>query len=105
VGTEQRGGAPESVGQILARVVRGSGITKTRRGTSIADLWARAAGPELAAETRPSTLRQGVLTVEVRSAALLAELAGFRTDEMLTRLLAEDSSGRITGLRFRLGVF
>jgi hypothetical protein len=93
------------VGAILARVVRESGVTKTRRGSSIAELWARAAGPELAQETRPCTLRQGVLTVEVRSAALLAELAGFRTDEMLARLLAEDSSGRFTGVRFRLGVF
>ncbi len=93
------------MGQILARVTRQSGLTKTRRGSSIADLWSRAAGPELDAETRPSTLRQGVLTIEVRSAALLAELAGFRTDEMLTRLLAEDSSGRFTGLKFRLGVF
>lgn len=93
------------MGKILERVLRGSGVTKTRRGSSVADLWARAAGPELGAETRPSTLKKGVLTVEVRSAALLAELAGFRTDEMLARLLAEDSSGRITGLRFRLGVF
>ena len=93
------------VGDILSRVLRESGFTKKRRGTSLQDLWARAAGPDIAAETRPSTLRSGVLTVEVRSAGLLAELAGFRRDELLSRFVAEDPSGRITGLRLRLGVF
>jgi predicted nucleic acid-binding Zn ribbon protein len=67
--------------------------------------WERAAGPALAAETRAATLQRGVLTVEVRSSALLAELQGFRTDELLSRLLAADPSARVTGLRFRPGVF
>jgi len=104
-GPTQRGGAPETVGDILPRVLRESGFTKSRRGSTLAQLWERAAGPDLAAETRPSTLRQGVLTVEVRSAALLADLAGFRTTELLSLFLAQDPSGRVTGLRFRLGVF
>jgi predicted nucleic acid-binding Zn ribbon protein len=67
--------------------------------------WVRAAGPELAEATRTATLRRGVLTVDVRSASLLAELQGFRREELLARLLGADPSGRITGLRFRLGVF
>ena len=100
-----RGGAPESVGEILPRVLRESGFTKSGRGNGLASRWERAAGAALAEETRPSTLRRGVLTVDVRSAPLLAELSGFRTEELLTRLLTEDPSGRITGLRFRLGVF
>jgi predicted nucleic acid-binding Zn ribbon protein len=104
-GAVGRGGAPETVGQILPRVLRESGFTKSRRASTMADLWERAAGPELAAETRPSTLRQGVLTIEVRSAGLLAELAGFRTQELLSKFLAEDPSGRVVQLRFRLGVF
>jgi predicted nucleic acid-binding Zn ribbon protein len=104
-GTEKRGGAPESVGDILPRVMREAGVHKARRASGIAGTWERAAGPELSAETRPSTLRHGVLTVEARSASVLAELAGFRTEELLARVLAEDPSGRVTGLRFRLGVF
>jgi len=104
-GPVHRGGAPESVGEILPRVLRESGFTKSRRGSTLASLWERAAGPELARETRPSTLQKGVLTVEVRSAALLADLAGFRTAGLLSQFLAVDPSGRVTGLRFRLGVF
>jgi hypothetical protein len=101
----RRGGAAESLGEILPRVLRESGFTKRPRRGGLAEAWARAAGEPLAAETRPSTLRSGVLTVEVRSAALLAELAGFRTAEMLSRFIAVDPSGRVRELRFRLGVF
>ena len=103
-GAVRRGGAAEPIGAILPRVMRESGFGKRpRRG--LAGVWAKAAGDALAEETRPATLRSGVLTVEVRSAALLAELAGFRTAEMLSRLVAEDRSGRVRELRFRLGVF
>ncbi len=104
--TVTRGGAPESVGQILPRIMKG--VAPARPGgarSKIRTMWETAAGPELAQETRPSTLRRGVLTVEVRSASLLAELSGFRTAEMLARVLAVDPSGRVTGLRFAPGVF
>jgi hypothetical protein len=56
-------------------------------------------------ETRPVSLRHGVLTVEVRSNGLLLELDGFRRDELLHRIVAAAPGGRITGLRFRPGVF
>ncbi len=69
------------------------------------DAWAKAAGEQLSSETKPATLRKGVLTVEVRSTALLHELSGFRQDELLSRVLAADETGRIKELRFRLGVF
>jgi len=101
----RRGGAAEPIGDILPRVLRGSGFTRRTRRGGLEEAWARAAGEALAAETKPATLRSGVLTVEVRSAALLAELAGFRTAEMLSRFLSVDPSGRVRELRFRLGVF
>jgi predicted nucleic acid-binding Zn ribbon protein len=103
--SDRRGGSPEAVGAILARMLRDPSLRPPRRGRGVEDVWARAAGPELAEETRAATLRQGVLTVEVRSAPLLAELAGFRSQELLGRVTAEDGAGRIRGLKFRLGVF
>ena len=78
---------------------------RRKRRDRILETWAFVAGPELAAETRPATLRAGVLTIEVRSTALLHELDGFRRDELLELVLARDTTGRVTGLRFRLGVF
>jgi len=76
-----------------------------RRKAGVEEAWSQAAGEELASETRAATLRQGVLTVEVRSAGLLHELQGFRKDELLARLLEHDTTKRINGLKFRLGVF
>lgn len=102
---ERRGGAPEAIGDVLRRVL-GDAKPAARRGRgSVARSWERAAGAELAPETRPSTLRRGVLTVDVRSAALLHELESFRREELLSRLLAEEPTGRVTGLKFRLGAF
>jgi predicted nucleic acid-binding Zn ribbon protein len=93
------------VGDVLARLMRDVRPGPRRRRSGVQDAWSRVAGTELADEARPATLRKGVLTVEVRSAALLHELEGFRKDELLARLLEEDASGRVTGLKFRLGVF
>lgn len=101
---ETRGGSPESVGEILRRVLREVRPSHRRR-TAVADAWAEAAGPEIAAETRPATLQRGVLVVEVRSSGLLAELQGFRHGEILARLLAAEPTGKVNGLRFRPGVF
>lgn len=100
----QRGGAPESLGDILKRTMRGVRPAVVRR-RGVAGAWAAAAGAELSEDTRAVSLNHGVLTVEVRSSALLAELQGFRRDDLLARLLGADPTGRVTGLRFRPGVF
>ena len=103
---ENRGASDaESIGTILSRVMRDVNPGPRRRKSGVQRAWERAAGTELAVETRPVTLRRGVLTVEVRASALLHELDGFRRKELLDRLLEEDATGRITGLRFRPGVF
>lgn len=103
--TERRGGAPEPIADVLRALLREVRPAERRRRSGVAAAWERAAGPGLAAETRAATLQRGVLTVEVRSNGLLHELESFRKEELLSRLLAAEPSGRIHGLRFRLGVF
>ncbi len=86
-----------------------------KRRTGVEDLWTRVVGEELAAETRAIAIRRGELIVEARSAALVHELQGFRREALLERLIAADTvpagsskasrAARVTGLRFRLGVF
>ena len=102
---EARGGSPELLGDILRRVMRDVRPARGRRRDAILRAWEGAAGPEIAALTRPATLRQGVLTIEVRSAGLLHELRGFRQQELLDRFLEAAPEGRVRELRFRLGVF
>ena len=96
---------PQALGDVLKRVLKDADWGPRKRKRGVGDSWQDAAGAELALETRPATLRKGVLTVEVRAPALLHELEGFRKPELLARLLAADTTGRITGLKFRLGVF
>ena len=103
--SDRRGGDARPIGDILRIFLKDANMGPRRRKAGVAEAWAAAAGPELAADTKPSTLNKGVLTVEVRSTGLLQELAGFRNEELLGRLLEHDTTGRITGLRFRLGVF
>ena len=102
---ERRGGAAESLGDILKRLVPATRPAVRRQRSAVAAAWEQAAGPELTQETRPSTLQRGVLTIEVRSDALLLELQSFRRDELLARIVETDGKGRVTGLRFRPGVF
>jgi hypothetical protein len=78
---------------------------RPRKRGGIVDVWRRAAGEELGDTTQPSRLLRGVLVVDVNTSAQLHELQSFRQQELLDRVLAEDTSGRITGLKFRLGAF
>lgn len=102
-GDERRGGRPESIDAILRRVQRTFG--PARRKAGVADLWSRVAGPDLCEVTRAVAVRKGEVIVEARSAALVHELQGFRRDELLAHLMKADGTGRVRGLRFRLGVF
>lgn len=96
----------EPIGDILARLApRYTGRRRRKARNRVHEAWERAAGPELVEDARPGPLHKGVLTIEVRSAALLSELEGFRKQQLLSRLLEEDDSGRVTGLRFRIAVF
>jgi len=104
-----RGGDAQPLGLLLKRYLRSAKLGPRRRQAGVLDAWtavaAKEPAPEFAQDTRPASLNKGILTVEVRSPALLHELQGFRKDEFLGRLLEHDRTGRITGLRFRLGVF
>lgn len=55
-----------------------------------------------AAYTRPRAFVQGCLTVEVTSAPHLAELRGFRRDELLAALQADPRSRSVAEIRFAL---
>lgn len=107
--TGARGGAPERVGVILGRVIATEAFKPLRsvgkRPGELQRLWQEAVGPELASETYAAGVRRGVLVVEARSSALLAELTSFRKQELLSKFLAVDPSGRVTALQFRMGAF
>lgn len=61
-----------------------------------------AAGAELAAHACPKGVRRGVLTVEVDSSSLLAELAGYRRRAIMKAVAAEPSCSGVRDIRFVL---
>jgi len=69
---------------------------------SVCELWQAVVGTEVAAHASPVTLRNGVLTVSVDSAAWGAELARFRRDEILEGLNNALGATRITSVRFTI---
>ena len=54
----RRGGNPEAMAEVLKRVMRQPVFSVRRRRSRIAIIWEAAAGPELAAETRPAAIRK-----------------------------------------------
>jgi predicted nucleic acid-binding Zn ribbon protein len=64
--------------------------------------WARAAGADVAAVTRPRRLSRGVLTVECESSTWANELT-YLTPVILERLRADDPATPVKGLRFVVG--
>jgi predicted nucleic acid-binding Zn ribbon protein len=64
--------------------------------------WARAAGADVVAVTRPRRLSRGVLTVECESSTWSNELT-YLTPVILERLRADDPTIPVTGLRFVVG--
>jgi predicted nucleic acid-binding Zn ribbon protein len=83
---KRAGWAGERLGEILERAV----VRPARRQRSAVGrarkMWVAAAGEETAAHSWPRNVRRGVLTVEVDSSALLAELAGYRRAALLGAL-------------------
>ena len=64
--------------------------------------WARAAGADVVAVTRPRRLSRGVLTVECESSTWAHELT-YLTPVILERLRADDPTTPVHGLRFVVG--
>ena len=102
----RKGKGAESIGDLLAGFLKTSPIGRAVAREDLEGAWRAAVGPEIAGSTRVRGLRDGVLTVEVGSSALLQELATFCRAEILASLRAGERGARdVRELTFRLGVF
>ena len=95
------GSGPEPIADILARVLRETGLDR-RRQSDLVDAWVDVAGPAVAARTRIGTFRKGVLVIEVDSSALKQELSLFQREELLAALRERMKGTFVEDLRFRL---
>ena len=92
---------PRPAGDFLRDILKEAGTSKSRR--VYLEALEKILGPELGAHIQILGCRKGRLVVELDSAPLYAELAGFRCDELLNsinKLLPEQPIAELT---FRLG--
>jgi len=93
---------PERLGDVLDRAVMRSARRKRSMIEQARRKWVEVVGEETATHSWPRSVRSGVLTVEVESSALLAELAGYRQTEILHDLIAGKEALGVRDLKFVL---
>jgi hypothetical protein len=96
-------GEPERLGDVLASLMRRRAYARPLELAGVREAWKKAAGDRLAGRSRVAQFRDGILTIEVASAAQRYELEAFQGAELLGRLQADTSIQTVRRLVFRVG--
>ena len=94
--------APAAVGPLLADTFRDTPLAKRLAEAEIWIAWDRTVGPQIAAQARPSAMRDGVLTVMVASAPWMQQLT-FLKGEIRERLNQQLGAELIRDIYLRAG--
>lgn len=70
----ERGGGPAKVGELLESFLDDAGVRAQVERQAVLEEWAERVGPRIAEVTRPRSISEATLFVEVRSSAWLMEL-------------------------------
>ena len=92
----------KKLGDVLSQVIAMRGIGRIRGDRQMADVWKSVSSPEIAAGSRPTIFRNGVLQIVVTSSALLGELVSFHKSAILARLKADHPALKVRDLKFKL---
>jgi predicted nucleic acid-binding Zn ribbon protein len=95
-------GQPKRIGNILAELMARRGYAREQSGGACAEAWTVAAGESLAACTRATQVRRGVLEVLVSNSMMIQEI-GFQKPALLKRLADLLPDENIRDLKFRVG--
>jgi hypothetical protein len=93
---------PEILGEILQKVLKKRNIPHTAADPRFLEIWRRAVGPQIAAQTCPEKMKRGILFVRVSSSVWMHQLQ-FLKEEILGRLNELSREAAIGGLFFSLG--
>jgi predicted nucleic acid-binding Zn ribbon protein len=100
------GRGAQSIGDLLGAFLKTTATGRQVAREDLEESWRAAVGPEVAGGTRVRGFKDGVLTVDVSSSALLAELSTFYREEIIGALRAKAKPFReVKELTFKLGVF
>jgi predicted nucleic acid-binding Zn ribbon protein len=95
-------GHPKPIGDVLAELLARRGYARVRSAGACAEAWRAAAGERLAASTRATGVRRGVLEVLVANSTLVQEIS-FEKQNLIRRLAELAPEEKIRDLRFRVG--
>jgi hypothetical protein len=93
---------PEMLGEILGKILKKRNIPHTATDRRLLDIWRRAVGPQIAAQTQPDTLKRGVLFVRVSAPVWMHQLQ-FMKEEILVRVRELTNPEEVRSLRFCIG--
>ncbi len=93
---------PKHIGNVLSELMARRGYARVQSGSAFADAWREAAGPQLAASSRATQVRRGVLEV-LASNSTIAQEIGFQKPALLQRLTELLPDANIRGLKLRIG--
>jgi hypothetical protein len=93
-------GYERRVGDLVQRVLRRVGIPEQSSHEQMAAQWESLVGPFLAAQSRPTALRRGVLEVSVTQSAVRYELERQWKRKVLARLQETFGRDRVKDVRF-----
>jgi predicted nucleic acid-binding Zn ribbon protein len=94
---------PENLKEILSRMFAGRGWGRRQARLHLEKAWESAIGPESAAHTRLSSIRRGVMEIEVDNAVLMQELAMFHKRKLLAKLRELLKNTTLNDLKFKAG--
>ena len=100
----KKSSGPEMIEGILGRWLRDNRPARAALG-ELGRTWRDIVGEEIAAHSRITEYRSGVLRVEVDSAPLLHELATYHSREVIESLRATEAFRNLSELKFRSGTF
>ena len=93
---------PHHVREVMSRHLSQRGYAQIQAVAELQRFWRSVVGPQWAHDSRPGTLRRGVLEVLVRNSTILQELS-FRKRELLQQLAENEQGVEIKNLKFRIG--
>lgn len=93
---------PETIGEILGKILRKRNIPHTATDRNLLDLWRRAVGPQISARTLPETVKRGALHVKVSAPVWLHQLQ-FLKEEIIEKLHELSGNSEIRSLFFAIG--
>jgi predicted nucleic acid-binding Zn ribbon protein len=86
-GSKREPGTLESVGPLVSRILRRLGLDRRLAEHQAVEAWPAVVGPAIAAQTEATSIRDGVLFVDVASSVWMQEL-GLLRESIVERLNA-----------------